>query len=42
MVKTYIDQRGIYSDLMRRFRNEGHDVYIVMPTERKPPTKYVC
>ena len=35
MVKTYIDQRGIYSDLMRRFRNEGHDVYIVMPTERR-------
>ena len=27
--------RGIYTDLMRKFRNEGHEVYIVFPRERK-------
>lgn len=35
MVKTNVEQRGIYSDLMRRFRDESHNVYIVMPTERR-------
>lgn len=35
MLKTNIEQRYIYSDLMRRFRNEGHEVYIVMPCERR-------
>ncbi len=27
-------QRGIYNDLMRKFRDEGHCVYIVTPLER--------
>lgn len=27
--------RGIYTDLMRKFRNEGHEVYIVFPRERR-------
>lgn len=27
--------RGIYTDLMRKFRNEGHQVYIVSPVERQ-------
>lgn len=27
--------KGIYPDLMKKFRNEGHHVYIVSPTERK-------
>ena len=27
--------RGIYTDLMRKFRNEGHEVFIVFPRERK-------
>lgn len=27
--------RGIYTDLMRKFRDEGHKVYIVFPRERK-------
>ena len=27
--------RGIYTDLMRKFRDEGHEVYIVFPHERK-------
>lgn len=30
-----IDSRGIYSDLMRKFRNEGHEVYIIYPNERR-------
>lgn len=31
---TRIAQRGIYTDLMRKFHNEGHTVYIVTPNER--------
>lgn len=27
--------RGIYTDLMRKFREEGHEVHIVFPRERK-------
>lgn len=30
-----IDERGIYQDLLRKFRNEGHDVTIVTPIERR-------
>lgn len=30
-----IEDRGIYSDLMRKFRREGHQVYIVSPSERR-------
>lgn len=30
-----IEQRGIYHDLMRKFRDEGHQVYIVCPCERR-------
>lgn len=30
-----IDDRGIYTDLMRKFRDEGHQVYIVSPNERR-------
>lgn len=30
-----IESRGIYTDLMRKFRNEGHNVYIVAPRERR-------
>lgn len=32
---SHIEDRGIYSDLMRKFRNEGHEVYIVSPSERR-------
>ena len=35
MVKVDIKQRGLYNDLMRRFRDEGHEVYIVSPCERR-------
>lgn len=30
-----IEISGIYTDLMRKFRNEGHDVYIIYPRERR-------
>lgn len=30
-----ITERGIYADLMRKFRDEGHCVYIVSPCERR-------
>ena len=31
----YIETNGIYTDLMRKFRDEGHEVYIIYPRERK-------
>lgn len=30
-----INDRGIYNDLFRHFRNEGHHVYIIKPFERR-------
>lgn len=30
-----VDERGIYTDLIRKFRDEGHKVFIVSPTERR-------
>lgn len=41
---TDIRERGIYTDLMRKFRDAGHQVYIVCPYERqyhKPTSLYV-
>ena len=35
MVNVDVNNRGIYNDLMRKFRNEGHQVYIVCPVERR-------
>lgn len=32
---TDINTRSIYPDLMRKFRDEGHNVYIVSPRERQ-------
>ena len=32
---TDVATRGIYTDLMRKFRDEGHDVYIISPAERR-------
>lgn len=34
-----VDTHGIYVDLMRKFRNEGHEVYIVSPRERRSGEK---
>ncbi len=31
---TDVEASGIYTDLMRKFRNEGHQVYVVTPLER--------
>lgn len=33
-----INNRGIYQDLLRKFSNEGHDVTIVTPVERRKKT----
>lgn len=30
-----ISTSGIYTDLMRKFKDEGHDVYIMYPSERR-------
>lgn len=30
-----VEASGIYTDLMRKFRDEGHDVYILSPRERR-------
>lgn len=30
-----IETSGIYTDLMRKFRDEGHEVYIIYPRERR-------
>ncbi|WP_418894056.1 glycosyltransferase family 4 protein [Limibacterium fermenti] len=32
---TDIEERGIYTDLMRTFRDNGHEVFIVCPMERR-------
>lgn len=37
-----VENHGIYADLMRKFRNEGHDVYIVTPRERRTREKTDC
>lgn len=34
-----IESRGIYTDLMRKFRDEEHNVYIVAPSERREGRK---
>ncbi len=40
MVKmNSVESRGIYTDLMRKFRDEGHKVYIVSPIERREGSK---
>lgn len=43
MAKVAVAQRGLYNDLMRRFRDDGHTVYIVSPSERREglPTSIV-
>lgn len=35
MVSIDVNNRGIYNDLMRKFKNEGHQVYIIYPNERR-------
>ena len=31
----HLETSGIYTDLMRKFRSEGHDIYILYPRERR-------
>ena len=30
-----VEQSGLYQDLLRKFRDKGHDVTIVCPNERR-------
>ena len=30
-----LEERGIYTDLLRKFRNEGHEIFSVSPVERR-------
>ena len=30
-----VENHGIYTDLMRKFRDEGHVVYVIYPNERR-------
>ncbi|MFV8352525.1 glycosyltransferase family 4 protein [Flavobacterium sp. XS2P14] len=41
-IKT-IEERGIYTDLLRKFRSEGHKVSVVSPSERRDnkPTQFI-
>jgi glycosyltransferase involved in cell wall biosynthesis len=39
---TNIEVQGIYPDLLRKFRDNGHEVTIVSPTERKYRNKSRC
>ncbi len=32
---TEVSERGVYTDLIRKFRDEGHTVYITSPAERR-------
>ena len=34
-----LEDGGIFPDLLRKFRNEGHNVYIMSPTERRDKLK---
>ncbi|TSJ43068.1 glycosyltransferase family 4 protein [Mucilaginibacter corticis] len=36
---TDIAERGLYTDLMRKFRDEGHRVHIICPSERRHKKK---
>ena len=38
-----IEDKGLYTDLLREFRDNGHNVYVVSPRERRQnlPTEYV-
>ena len=35
MARIDVEKRGLYNDLMRKFRDDGHKVYIVSPIERR-------
>ena len=37
-----IEKSGIYTDLIRKFRDEGHNVYIIYPIERRQKKATIC
>ena len=39
MLNVDVTRKGIYNDLMRRFQNNGHSLYIVCPLERRVERK---
>jgi glycosyltransferase involved in cell wall biosynthesis len=34
-----IEERGIYTDLLRKFKQEGHEIFVVSPSERRDKKK---
>jgi glycosyltransferase involved in cell wall biosynthesis len=34
-----LEDRGVYTDLLREFKKEGHDIYVVSPLERREKKK---
>lgn len=40
--KDSIEEPGIYTDLLRQFRNNGHSVYIVSPYEKRLARETTC
>ena len=36
-----IKEKGIYTDLMREFTNNGNNVYIISPTEKRKRQKQI-
>ncbi|WP_256200740.1 hypothetical protein [Virgibacillus halodenitrificans] len=40
---TNVEDKGLYTDLLREFRDNGHNLYVVSPREKrlKKPTEYV-
>jgi glycosyltransferase involved in cell wall biosynthesis len=43
LVKTKsLNDRGIYTDLLRKFRNEGHEIFVVNPVERREKKNTLC
>ncbi len=43
LVKTKsLNDRGIYTDLLRKFRQEGHEIFVVNPVERREKKNTFC
>ena len=36
-----LEERGIYTDLIRKFRDEGHEVFVVNPSERREKNQLI-
>jgi glycosyltransferase involved in cell wall biosynthesis len=43
LVKTKsLSDRGIYTDLLRKFKHEGHEIFVVNPVERREKKNTFC